>query len=209
MHDSLCDSFIRRNQKLYCSKFEASEHLRSFNQTVVSVMSVDLKKETFWQATAQSTIRERCQAIFNQELLSDVKFMVQDSQGVSKTIPAHKFVLAISSPVFHAMFYGELGEAKDFVEISDCKFENLLELLRFTYSDEANLSLNNVMELLYLAKKYMLPSLADKCSAYLQENLDTSNVFYVLPDARKYEEKDLVDHCWKVIEKERKKQTKL
>ena len=48
----------------------------------------------------------------------------------------------------------------------------------------------------------MLPSLADKCSAYLQENLDASNVFHVLPDAQKYEEKGLLDHCWKVIEKE-------
>ena len=48
----------------------------------------------------------------------------------------------------------------------------------------------------------MLPSLADKCSAYLQENLDASIVFTVLPDVQKYEEKDLLDHCWKVIEKE-------
>ena len=55
---------------------------------------------------------------------------------------------------------------------------------------------------MYLAKKYMLPSLADKCSVYLQENLDASNVFHVLPDAQKYEEKDLLDHCWEVIETE-------
>ena len=48
----------------------------------------------------------------------------------------------------------------------------------------------------------MLPSLAGKCSAYLQENLDASNVFCVFPDAQKYEEKSLLDQCWKVIEKE-------
>ena len=59
------------------------------------------------------------------------------------------------------------------------------------------------MQLMYLAKKYMLPSLADKCSAYLKENLDASNVFTVLPDVQKYEEKALLDHCWKVIEKAR------
>ena len=160
-------------------------------------MSVDTIKEDFWQLTARRTIRERCQAIFFKELLSDVKFVVRDSQGgsESKTIPAHKFVLAISSPVFHAMFYGKLAETKDSVE-------SLLELFRFMYSDEANLNPDNVMQLLYLAKKYMLPSLADKCSAYLQENVDASNVFHALPDANKYEEKDLLNHCWKVIEKE-------
>ena len=61
---------------------------------------------------------------------------------------------------------------------------------------------DNVMQLMYLAKKYILPSLADRCSAYLEKNLDVSNVFHVLPDAQKYEEKDLLDHCWKVIEKQ-------
>jgi len=167
-------------------------------------MSLGVAKEDFWQLTARSTIRERFQTIFNKELLSDVKVVVRDSQGgsVSKKIPAHKFVLAISSPVFFAMFYGELAETKDFVEISDCEYESLLELLRFIYSDEANLNPDNVMQLMYLGKKYMLPSLVDRCSAYLQQNLSASNVFHVLPAAQKYEEKELLDHCWKVIEKE-------
>ena len=167
-------------------------------------MSVGAVKKDFWQSTARSTIRERCKSIFNQDLLSDVKFVVRDSKGGNESIniPAHKFVLAISSPVFYAMFYGELAETKDSVEISDCEYESLLELFRFIYSDEANLTADNVMQLMYLAKKYMLPSLADKCSAYLQEKLNASNVFTVLPDAQKYEEKDLLDQCWKVIEKE-------
>ena len=70
------------------------------------------------------------------------------------------------------------------------------------YSDEVNLSGSNVMGVLYLAKKYMVPALADKCSEYLQKNLDPSNVFSILPSAQKYEEKDLMDRCWKVIDKQ-------
>ena len=167
-------------------------------------MSVHANGDDHWQKTGKGTVRERCQAIFNQELLSDVKFAVCNFQGgsESKTIPAHKFVLAISSPVFYAMFYGELAETKDVVEITDCDYEGLLECLRFIYSDEAKLTPDNVMQLMYLAKKYMLPSLADKCSVYLQDNLDASNVFNVLPEAQKYEEMDLLQQCWKVIEKE-------
>ena len=177
---------------------------KTLKPRAASIMSLRAIKKDFWQSTASGTIRERCKSIFNQNLLSDVKFVVRDSEGgsESKKIPAHKFVLAISSPVFYAMFYGELAETKDSVEISDCEYESLLELFRFIYSDEANLTPDNVMQLMYLAKKYMLPSLADKCSAYLKENLSASNVFTVLPDAQKYEEKDLLDHCWKVIERE-------
>ena len=45
-----------------------------------------------------------------------------------------------------------------------------------------------------------MPSLADKCAEFLQENLDPSNVFSILPYAQKYEEKTLIDRCWKVID---------
>ena len=141
--------------------------------------------------------------MFNNEHLSDVKFSVRGSDGESETdqlITAHKFVLSIGSPVFEAMFYGELGETKDTIQLPDCDYESLLELLRYLYSDEVNLSGSTVLGVLYLAKKYMVPSLAEKCKDYLQDKLDPSNVFTILPTAQKYEEKKLVDRCWKVID---------
>jgi len=70
------------------------------------------------------------------------------------------------------------------------------------YSDEVNLSESNVMGVLYLAKKYIVPSLAEKCTKYLHDYLDPSNVFSILPSAQKYEEIKLVDRCWEVIDEE-------
>ena len=58
------------------------------------------------------------------------------------------------------------------------------------------------MGVLYLAKKYMVPSLAEKCTQYLQDHLDPSNVFSILSSAQKYEEIKLVDRCCKVIDEE-------
>ena len=156
-----------------------------------------------WQ-TKCLTISERTRFIFNNELLSDVKFIVPASNSESesrKMIPAHKFVLAIGSPVFYAMFFGEMAETKNSIELPDCEYESLLELFRYLYTDEVNLTGSNVMHVLYLAKKYMLPSLADKCGAYLQENLEASNVFSILPHAKKFEDQYLESRCWKVIEK--------
>ena len=158
--------------------------------------------EENWQMKL-STIKERTTAIFDNELLSDVKFVVPASEAESetrKTIPAHKLVLAISSPVFYAMFYGQLAEAKDCIELPDCEYDSLLEFLRYLYSDEANLTGSNVMNVLYLANKYMVPSLAEKCGEYLRENLSAANVFSILPHAKKFEDKDLEDRCWEVIE---------
>ena len=146
--------------------------------------------------------------MFNKDLLSDVKFVVCGTNGESESkcrkqvIPAHKFVLSISSPVFEAMFYGELAETRDTIELPDCEHDSLLELFRYMYSDVVKLNESNVMGVLYLAKKYIVPSLADKCIKYLQTKLDSSNVFSILPQAQKFEVKNLVDQCWKVIDKQ-------
>ena len=156
-----------------------------------------------WQ-TKCLTIVERTRFIFNNELLSDVKFIapVSNSEsGSRKMIPAHKFVLAIGSPVFYAMFFGEMAETKNSIELPDCEYESLLELFRYLYTDEVNLTGSNVMHVLYLSKKYMLPSLTDKCGAYLKENLEASNVFSILPHAQKFEDQDLESRCWEMIEK--------
>ncbi|XP_078380493.1 BTB/POZ domain-containing protein 6-like [Oculina patagonica] len=160
--------------------------------------------EENWQMK-RSTITERTSFIFNKEILSDVKFVVPVSTGESeskKVIPAHKFVLAISSPVFFAMFYGQMAETTDSIELPDCEYESLLELFRYLYSDELKLSGNNVMQVLYLANKYMVPSLAKKCNEYLRDNLKTSNVFCILPQAQKFDDKELKERCWEVIEKQ-------
>ena len=195
----------RRKRKFHFGRILAENRL-NFYQTQLNSpsMSLDLSPKDYWSATTRSTIKERCKFMFNNELLSDVKFRVV-VRGGSKSmekIPAHKFLLAISSPVFYAMFYGELAEKNDFIDVSDCDHKSLLELFRFVYSDEVNLNADNAMQVLYLAKKYMLPSLADKCSEFLRENLNASNVFHVLPNVQKYEEKDLEKHCWQVIDKQ-------
>ena len=89
--------------------------------------------------------------MFNNGLYSDVKFVVQKVIAESEDrqeIPAHKFVLSISSPVFEAMFYGEMAETTDSIELPDCEYDSLLELFRYMYSDEVDLNGSNVMGVL-------------------------------------------------------------
>ena len=146
--------------------------------------------------------------MFNNDLLSDVSLVVRASSnegGPKKSkmaIPAHKFVLSICSPVFFAMFCGELAERSGSVDLPDCEYEGVLEMLRYMYSGIAEINENNVMQVLYVAKKYILPFLADECFMFLQENLNAENVFCVLLHAQQYDEKDLVDECWEVIDRE-------
>jgi len=78
-------------------------------------MSVDGKN---WQTT-RATIRERSMFTFDNNLFTDVKFVVQKAYGESESeqvIAVHKLLLSISSSVFEAMFYGELAETGDSIE---------------------------------------------------------------------------------------------
>ena len=99
-----------------------------------------------------------------------------------------------------AMFYGQMAETTDSIELPDCEYDSLLEMFRYLYSDKVNLSGSNVMQVLYLANNYMVPLLAEKCTEYLRHNLQASNVFCILPHAQKFADKDLEDRCWEVIE---------
>ena len=156
-----------------------------------------------WQTTKE-TVRDRTAFLFNNELMSDIKFVVADSQDESNStqirIPAHKLVLAISSPVFHAMFYGQMAEKGEEVELPDTDYHALLEFLRFIYCDEVNLTFGNVLGVWYVAKKYIVPTLADKCRSFLEAKLDETNVFQILQEAKNLEESELEKRCWKLID---------
>ena len=107
--------------------------------------------------------------------LRDVKFRVE-----GKVVPAHKLLLAAKSPVFNAMFCGELAEQEQSINLPDCEYEGMLEFLRFLYTEKVYLSGMNVMQVLYLTEKYSVPNLTKRCNSFLNLNLDTSNVFSVL-----------------------------
>ncbi|EDO48952.1 predicted protein [Nematostella vectensis] len=153
-----------------------------------------------WQ-TKRRCIRERSEFLFNNKLLSDVSFRVGKEQG-KYFIPGHKLILAISSPVFYAMFYGSMAEQKAEITVADSDADSFMELLRYAYFDEATINEENVLGVLYLAKKYILPFLADKCVAFLEQNIDHHNAFTLLSQARYYCEPKLEETCWELIEKD-------
>ena len=157
-----------------------------------------------WQTT-KATIKDRCSFLFNNELLSDIRFTVpvpgeSESKKSRHEIFAHKFLLSISSPVFYTMFYGAVPEIREIVELPDCDYEVLVEFLRYIYCDELTLNESNVSGVLYLSKKYMMPLLADKCWDFLVSNMYPSNVYSVLSVAEFHEEEKVANLCWKMID---------
>uniref|UniRef100_A0A336LUJ3 CSON005144 protein n=1 Tax=Culicoides sonorensis TaxID=179676 RepID=A0A336LUJ3_CULSO len=151
-----------------------------------------------WQAS-KSTVRERNAAMFNNELMSDVQFVVGSESDIQK-IPAHKYVLATGSSVFYAMFYGGLAEDKEEIQVPDVEPAAFLTLLKYLYCDEIQLEADNVLATLYVAKKYIVPHLARACVNYLETSLTAKNACLLLSQSRLFEEPDLMQRCWEVID---------
>ena len=149
-----------------------------------------------WQSTT-NTILERNRRMFNNSDMSDISFTCE---GSHKTFYAHKYVLGTSSTVFHAMFYGELAEKGSVVHLSDTNEQSLEEFLRFLYTEDCTLAADNVIAIMYMAKKYMLPSLSEKCVAFLLENIKVENVLDILEPASRFDEEELEKQCWKFIQ---------
>ena len=155
---------------------------------------------------ANATAKERIAFLFNNEVLSDVHLVVRsssdenDAKKSKLAIPAHKFVLSSCSPVFFAMFCGEMAENSHSIDLPDCEYEAVLEMLRYMYSEEVALTESNVIQVLYVAKKYLLSSLVDECVVFLQRHLDSANVFCVLLHAQQFDESSLVGCCWGLID---------
>ena len=55
---------------------------------------------------------------------------------------------------------------------------------------------------MYLAKKYLIPSLPEKCCEVLEESIKPDNVFMVLEQALQFDEKKLEAKCWDIVSKE-------
>ncbi|XP_001655205.2 BTB/POZ domain-containing protein 6-B isoform X2 [Aedes aegypti] len=151
-----------------------------------------------WQAT-KSTVRERNAAMFNNDLMADIRFIVGTDEQV-QTIPAHKYVLATGSSVFYAMFYGGLAENKQEIKVPDVEPNAFLTLLKYLYCDEIHLEADNVLATLYVAKKYIVPHLARACVNYLETSLTAKNACLLLSQSRLFEEPELMQRCWEVID---------
>ena len=141
--------------------------------------------------------------MFKNPLLSDIKFAFPsvNREATISEIPAHKYVLAVSSPVFFTMFYGDLAESGDSVNITDCDPDVFLRFLRFIYCDEASFEdIDCAIKVWRLADMYDVPSLARECVKYLDGNMEPLDAFDVLTYARQFNDEEMEKACWEVID---------
>ncbi|WAQ93750.1 BTBD6-like protein, partial [Mya arenaria] len=109
--------------------------------------------------------------LLENQILCDLTFAF----GEDKKVRAHKNILASRSPVFYTMLCGCLPQSSEEVDISDVDISIFKEFLRYLYTKSCDVNAESATYLLYLSKKYDVPSLHNMCRVFLKKAVNVEN----------------------------------
>eukprot|EP00456_Euglypha_rotunda_P003441 TRINITY_DN1059_c0_g1_i2.p1 TRINITY_DN1059_c0_g1~~TRINITY_DN1059_c0_g1_i2.p1 ORF type:complete len:196 (+),score=44.36 TRINITY_DN1059_c0_g1_i2:594-1181(+) len=118
--------------------------------------------------------------LYGKDLLSDVVFVVGD-----KKLPAHRLVLAASSPLFEAMLYARnsdgspdatLPKAPLEVKIKDTDAATFSSMLKCIYTDNVEVDSSNIQQLIKVSGKYQVEKLRVVCAEFMEGDVNKDNV---------------------------------
>lgn len=110
------------------------------------------------------------------ELRSDARFSDVLIQAEDSRFPAHRIVLAASSPYFLAMFTSNLEESKQhLVAIQNIPADVMKLLLDYCYTSTIDITEDNIQDILPAASILQLTWVKDACCSFMKDQLDSSN----------------------------------
>lgn len=155
-----------------------------------------MRSKEDWQGT-KSSVKERFKELLTLSQWTDCAFSVGDEGEV---IRCHKLVLAVSSPVFEALFFGGLSDPQEVIRVPDMEPYIFRLLLKYMYSDSVEVeSVGEAGGLLYASKKYLMPQLSRQCLEYLVDNTCIKTLWDMLHIAETLDEEQLLKSCLKVM----------
>ncbi|XP_008202409.1 speckle-type POZ protein-like [Nasonia vitripennis] len=126
--------------------------------------------------------------LMDDNIFSDVALLSE-----SRSVRAHKCILARSSSVFATMFDNEMNKEKKeiILEVNDISYDVLLEMIRFIYTGKVNGIEKMIGDLAIAAKKFALHRLLIICEQAMIKSMSIHNVVHSLLVADKVKMKEL------------------
>lgn len=133
-------------------------------------------------------------------LRSDFKFIISDDGNVE--IPAHKFIVGAGSLVLDHILYGTDGLASvDSTVVNSISASAFTELLRFIYTDDANITADNAIEIMIKANYYDIQQLEMLCVTALLDSIDRDHCCHIYSRLFAYfSYTEVVKRCLKFIQ---------
>lgn len=138
---------------------------------------------------------------------TDFIFVLGESR---KEIPCHQFILTTRSGLFQAMLENPILERNEtgtpVYHVEDVNDEDFNALVRFLYTDDIQLTGDNVMTFLHLSRTFMVKSLSGICkdfitAASLEEHSNAVDIYY---HAYLLDLKDIMEDMMKIINQKTK-----
>uniref|UniRef100_H3CT21 Ankyrin repeat and FYVE domain containing 1 n=1 Tax=Tetraodon nigroviridis TaxID=99883 RepID=H3CT21_TETNG len=147
-------------------------------------------------STAASTFISRLLDIvadlYQQEQYSDLKVKV-----AGKMLSAHKFVLAARSDAWSLANLASTTQ----LDLSDCKPEVAMAMLRWVYTDELELSEDDafLIDLMKLANRFQLQVLRERCEKGVMSSVNVRNCIRFYQTAEELNASTLMNYCGEII----------
>lgn len=84
------------------------------------------------------------------------------------------------------------------IHLDDVNPVAFANVLRFIYTDEIQMDPSNVLQTLYVAKKYAITVMERACVAFLSQAVTVDNAFMLLGQANFFDEHELAQKCLEV-----------
>ncbi|HEY9756011.1 MAG TPA: BTB/POZ domain-containing protein [Oculatellaceae cyanobacterium] len=131
---------------------------------------------------------------------NDVRFTFPGGE----TMSCNRFLLASRSPVFRAMLFGHMSEAKENnpdIFISDASPEAFRQFINFFYTNHSPGALDVALlhQVLMIARKYCFTQLQHLCETHLSQKLSPQSAGACCAEAYQNGNYELVTKCLQVI----------
>ena len=134
-----------------------------------------------------SDLADQMTQLFESMDHSDITFTVQ-----GKEFHPHKAILACRSPMFAAMFQNEMREkSSNRANIVDMDPDTFQAILRFIYTGQVDLNLENCETMLQASNFCLIEQLKWKCESFMAKHLKMNNCCDVLALAEVHAAKNL------------------
>ncbi|XP_057676703.1 rabankyrin-5 [Corythoichthys intestinalis] len=139
-----------------------------------------------------SRLLEIVSELYRQEQYSDLKVKIDGDR-----LSAHKFVLAARSDVWSLTNMANTSE----LDLSDCKPEVAMAMLRWAYTDDLELSEDDafLIDLMKLANRFQLQLLRERCEKGVMSSVNVRNCIRFYQTAEELNATTLMNYCGEII----------
>lgn len=135
-------------------------------------------------------IKETMKKLYeDREETGDVSFLVE-----SEVVCAHRSILSVHSPKFRVQFFGQNPDT-GVIKVNDVSAAAFEEFLQFFYLENVGLSMDNIEDVLNLAKQSGVKEFMDQCVDFLFQIMTMDEIIWTYQLGIRYDIEKIKNFC--------------